>query len=1027
MDVLTATIDWGDGTEEPGVVERSGPNGTIAGSHVYADDGTFAVKITLSDDGGGSDQDVLPVEVTNVAPQITLGGADTVVEAELYELTLSSSDPGDDTITGWSINWGDGSQALVVTGSTTSVSHVYADGPGNHTISVAATDEDGTFNADGAEVTVQNVAPTLTISGPGTGDEGSTYELTLSSSDPGDDTITGWSINWGDGSPALVVTGSTTSVSHVYGGGPANHTISARATDEDGTFDSNTIQLAIKNIPPTVEAGDGQTVDEGEAVSLAPSTFNDLGTEDSHTATIDWGDGTGKNAAVVSETPFGPPGSTSGADGSVSGSHVYGDNDTYTVSVCVKDEGAETCDTLKVTVENVAPTVEAGDGQTVDEGEAVSLAPSTFNDLGTEDSHTATIDWGDGTGKNAAVVSETPFGPPGSTSGADGSVSGSHVYGDNDTYTVSVCIKDEGAETCDTLKVTVENVAPTVEAGDGQTVDEGEAVSLAPSTFNDLGTEDSHTATIDWGDGTGKNAAVVSETPVGPPGSTSGADGSVSGSHVYGDNGTYTVSVCVKDDGAETCDTLEVTVENVAPTVDALTLIEIDEGDNASFMGHATDPGSDDLTFSWTWGSLPGCSLATTYFSAPPTADPPQSAQVNPRDATATAGCDYGDNGLFIVTLTVSDDDGGNAIVTTTVSVVNLDPKLALDKSDAVLLSGGSTFLGRKGVTQTHSASASDPGSDDITFVWTFAPDPAVSEVTYLNGPGSDPVLSPDGIFSFSVGDSADVTFGAPGVYTVFVSIADDDGGSTSDSLPKVVTDDCDCTEGKGFWKQEYSDKGKAHTDEASRQAYLDIVNFASGVLDEGVPLTTFGQAHLILSGKGGAPAAPEAPGTVTQEVSTGDKKKEKKDKNDKGNKDKGSGGGSALGGGSGTGGADDTGSIPAVSKMRGQALAQTLTAWLNFAKGALELDEDIVIDPGDTGSGSGSGGASTPPVTMAFQEIMDEVEAILNNPDATKADLEHAKDLAESVNMHDKGNPDCDTDTGSGSKSPSGSGSGTG
>ena len=109
---------------------------------------------------------------------------------------------------------------------------------------------------------------------------------------------------------------------------------------------------------------------------------------------------------------------------------------------------------------------------------------------------------------------------------------------------------------------------------------------------------------------------------------------------------------------------------------------------------------------------------------------------------------------------------------------------------------------------------------------------------------------------------------------------------------------------------------------------------------------------------------------------------------------------------------------------MRGQALAQTLTAWLNFAKGALELDEDIIIDPGETGSGSGSGGGSTPPVTMAFQEIMDEVEAILNNPDATKADLQHAKDLAESVNMHDKDNPDCDTDTGSGSKSLSGSGS---
>ena len=498
--------------------------------------------------------------------------------------------------------------------------------------------------------------------------------------------------------------------SHVYGDNDT-YTVSVCVKDDEGAETCDTLKVTVKNVAPTVEAGVDVTVDEGETVRLAPSSFTDRGTEDSHTARINWGDGTAEEAAAVTESPFGPPGSTSGADGTVSGSHVYGDNDTYTVSVCVKDdEGAETCDTLKVTVKNVAPTVEAGVDVTVDEGETVSLAPSTFNDPGTLDSHTATIDWGDGTGKDTAVVSESPFGPPGSTSGADGTVSGSHVYGDNDTYTVSVCVKDdEGAETCDTLKVTVKNVAPTVEAGVDVTVDEGETVSLAPTTFNDSGTLDSHTATIDWGDGTGKGTAVVSETPFGPPGSTSGADGTVSGSHVYGDNDTYTVSVCVKDDeGAETCDTLKVTAENVAPTVDALTPIEIDEGDNASFTGHATDPGSDDLTFSWTWGSLPGCSLATTYLSAPPTADPPQSAQVNPRDITDTAGCDYGDNGLFIVTLTVSDDDGGNVSVTTTVSVMNLDPELALDKSNAVLLSGGWTFLGRKGVTQTHSASATE-------------------------------------------------------------------------------------------------------------------------------------------------------------------------------------------------------------------------------------------------------------------------------------------------------------------------------
>ena len=36
-DTHTATIDWGDGTVEPGTVAESGGAGTVAGSHVYPD------------------------------------------------------------------------------------------------------------------------------------------------------------------------------------------------------------------------------------------------------------------------------------------------------------------------------------------------------------------------------------------------------------------------------------------------------------------------------------------------------------------------------------------------------------------------------------------------------------------------------------------------------------------------------------------------------------------------------------------------------------------------------------------------------------------------------------------------------------------------------------------------------------------------------------------------------------------------------------------------------------------------------
>ena len=98
--------------------------------------------------------------VHNVAPTLTISGAADVNEGALYTLNLSSTDPGTDTITSWTINWGDGIE--VVTGNPSSVTHTYADGANSYTISATATDEDGTFAAGNTvAVTVNNVAPTL--------------------------------------------------------------------------------------------------------------------------------------------------------------------------------------------------------------------------------------------------------------------------------------------------------------------------------------------------------------------------------------------------------------------------------------------------------------------------------------------------------------------------------------------------------------------------------------------------------------------------------------------------------------------------------------------------------------------------------------------------------------------------------------------------------------------------------------------------------------------------------------------------
>jgi Big-like domain-containing protein/PKD domain-containing protein len=99
----------------------------------------------------------------------------------------------------------------------------------------------------------------------------------------------------------------------------------------------------IMTMTTTTMATDKATVD-------ITAVFNDLGTLDTHTATIDWGDGTPLTDGVVSETPF-APGSTAGANGTVTGTHTYEAAGEYTVTVTVVDDnGGFHSDTLKVTV-----------------------------------------------------------------------------------------------------------------------------------------------------------------------------------------------------------------------------------------------------------------------------------------------------------------------------------------------------------------------------------------------------------------------------------------------------------------------------------------------------------------------------------------------------------------------------------------------------------------------------------------------------------------------------------------------------
>ncbi len=194
---------------------------------------------------------------------------------------------------------------------------------------------------------------------------------------------------------------------------------------------------------------------------------------------------------------------------------------------------------------NVAPTLDDLSATSVNEG-SVSTLTGTINDPSPLDSFTLVVDWGDGSidtfSYTAGITSFTE----------------THLYVDDDPsgtlsdeYTIIMTIIDDdlGTNTGSTI-ITVYNVDPIVDAGQDQTIIQGDTATFI-GIFTDLGTADTHTLLWDFGDGS-------------PPSDT--------GSHLYIAYGWYTVTLTViDDDGGVGSDTLIIEVMDIIPPTTTLT------------------------------------------------------------------------------------------------------------------------------------------------------------------------------------------------------------------------------------------------------------------------------------------------------------------------------------------------------------------------------------------------------------------------------------------------------------------------
>lgn len=808
-DTHTVQTTWSDGPV------FQGPRHTRS-----LDDGVHTATFQVTDDDGGVAVRDLVVTVANVPPTITsVQVPDGIVVGDQGVFLASATDPADTLTYDWSIDDGSeltGSYATWVApaagtyGYTLEVSdgtdvvtrsgsfEVFPAGPAvtvqvpsaaleGTTETLVATPADGSrpwtytwTTSDGGsyagrivswavgddgltdvtlvaddgteqvqltrQVTVANEPPTITtFLVPPTMPEGATRTFAGGATDRFDVPTLSWTVS--DGS-----TGSGASYAWTAGDdGPVDVTLTA----DDGTDAVSQIgTVDVTNVPPTLgPISVPGVVDEGETVTLSAIASDVF---DVVTVTWAFSDGSLLTGDTVDWTA--------------------GDDGTVTVTVTADDGTDAVSQTRSITVRNLAPTLGTVTlPSVVDEGSSVQGTAS-----GSDPYDDVVITWllPDGSHVEGATATWTA--------------------GDDGREDVTVEVSDGDATDATTRSYTVRNVAPTIDTFDvPATAWPGEVLTLS-ATASDPHDPLTYTWTVDgtvltgpsvtWtppGEGsfvaqlavadddtqTTRQATIVVDDPepeLGPPtlpGAEEGVEvllvqpatdpdggslswtwdpgdgsgpqppGGPSFAWTYADDGAYDVTVTVTDlGGQDVTATLPLQVDNRDPELGAVVVpTALDELASGTFSASATDVPADTLTYTWDLDDgtvLTGSSVSHAWAAS----------------------------GRYLVTLTVTDEDGGSTGASYPVDVAELPPELTLlDLPTAA----------DEGQTVTFTALAAEPTGEALTTTWAF-------EV-----PGGTETRD---------GPVVDFTWTEEGTYGVDVLVEDEQGATAAARADVVVS-----------------------------------------------------------------------------------------------------------------------------------------------------------------------------------------------------------------------------------------------
>ena len=141
---VSLTIDWGDGTIEPGAITWQSGAGKVTSTHRYVDNGNYLATLHVFGAQATESQDAIRFAVANIAPVVTLGGDVKLSAGQTLVRGGSFIDPGADTWTA-SVDYGTGAGFVPLalnTDKTFALDHAYST-MGSYTVKVRVTDDDG--------------------------------------------------------------------------------------------------------------------------------------------------------------------------------------------------------------------------------------------------------------------------------------------------------------------------------------------------------------------------------------------------------------------------------------------------------------------------------------------------------------------------------------------------------------------------------------------------------------------------------------------------------------------------------------------------------------------------------------------------------------------------------------------------------------------------------------------------------------------------------------------------------------------